>query len=246
MYHKACTCSFLSKSVHVMVKNIAQHILKHLNRYDIGCVIGMQSINMYKLGLLCGSACFSRPSHVVDARAGCLIRPVSELIVKGILLLLCGHASCTNMGISHAKHSTKKGRSMVWMPSNRYSLQQSRQGIFASFSLQCTLDSSCPIYWTTIPSIHPWPPLVNVALWVMGWLYSALKQLRSWIQPECVQPRALDVNELAFLQPEAKQILFTLSFETTAKAGILLITLKYMGQQWTCRKGLFWGIQASS
>lgn len=131
--HKTCTCSFLSKSVHVMVKNIAQHILKHLNRYDIGCVIGMHSINMYKLGLLCGSACFSRPSHVVDARAGCLIRPVPELIVKGILLLLCGHASCTNMGISHAKHSMKKGRSVVWMSSNRYSLQPKQAGHFCIF-----------------------------------------------------------------------------------------------------------------
>lgn len=227
-----------------MVKNIAQHILKHPNRYDIGCVIGMHSINMYKLGLLCGSACFSRPSHVVDARAGCLIRPVPELIVKGILLLLCSHASCTNMGISHAKHSMKKGRLVVWMPSNRYSLQPEQAEHFCIFLF--AMHPRCPIYWTTIPSIHPWPPLVNVALWVMGWLYSALKQLRSWIQPECVQPRALNVNELAFLQPEAKQILSTLSFETTAKAGILLITLKHMGQQWTCRKGLFRGIQASS
>lgn len=86
----------------------------------------------------------------------------------------------------------------MWRP-----LEQARL-FFVSSTLQSTLTSSIlftPFTQPPFPSIHPWPPLANAVLWVMEWLYSEPKQLRSWIQTKCTKPCVLNVNELVLLWP---------------------------------------------
>lgn len=61
--------------------------------------------NNCKPGLIYNMAQFgvSRALPTVDSQACCLIRPASELIVRGVVLLLrADHASCTNDVISRA------------------------------------------------------------------------------------------------------------------------------------------------
>ena len=68
-------------------------------------------------------------SPPVDAQACCLIRPVSELIVRGVVLLhVADHASFTNDVIPSAKHSMKRAGQWFWKPSNRYSWQPEWKG----------------------------------------------------------------------------------------------------------------------
>lgn len=90
-----------------------------------------QSSKKYKPFLIYNMARFgvSRALPTVDTQACCLIRPLSELIVRGVLLLLrADHASCTNDVIPRAKHSNEKGKPAVWMASNQYSRQPEQPG----------------------------------------------------------------------------------------------------------------------
>lgn len=169
------------------------------------------SINKYKPGVIYKIAQFgvSRALPTADTKSCCLIRLVSELIVGGVLPLFCSdHASCTNDVISRAKYSVKSTGQQFGCPPTGIHGSPSRQGVRGGDKLRQIdvqflhplLHPSHSTYSTVFLSIHPWPPLVNVVLWVMEWLYSVLKQLRSWIQTEYMQPRVLNVNELAFLQ----------------------------------------------
>ncbi len=86
------------------------------------------------------------------------------------------------------------------------SAKQINVHFFASTSLlsPLLLDPSHPTYSATLPSSHPWPHISECGAMSYGKLYSVQKQLRSWIQRECMQPSVLNVNELAFLQPGAQ------------------------------------------
>lgn len=71
----------------------------------------------------------SRVSLYLQSRACCLIRLMSELIVRGVLLILrADHASCTNDVISRTKYSMKRADRQFGCPPTSSHGSQSRQG----------------------------------------------------------------------------------------------------------------------
>lgn len=122
----------------------------------------------------------------------CLIRPASELIVKS------GAPS---------NHAMTFG----WL-AIRIHCSHNRQTGWKNVNVKC----KCPLISVQLPhspshlnysaplSSTVGPPKMNVALWVIEWLYSVLKQLRSWIQTECTWPPeckwvGLSVGELCVI-----------------------------------------------
>lgn len=118
----------------------------------------------------------SRALPTADTQACCLIRPVSELIVRSVALVLCAdHASSTNSVISRAKHSMKRaGQWFGWPPTGihgsqsrhatraggrqRQNERMSARLINVQFCISLPAITAPSPHLFSYPSIHPWPP----------------------------------------------------------------------------------------